>query len=153
LQRVVGVLVARRLGDLGDRAIQVFRNVAQFVIRLNLGARPRVARGQTFGKFRQGLDRPQQRTEALFEDCPSHHRECDSEKDTQPRWRAKVEKRRFTGLLPSIESKPENEAACQSIQQDQRPDCGTQSRFHTTLQISSTEPAPCIGVVSKNFKY
>src|SRR6266404_1171033 len=153
LQRVVGVLVARSLGDLGDRTIQVFRNVAQFIIRLNLGARARVARGQTFGKLRQRLDQRQQRTEPPCEDAPNHHRECDSEKDTQPRWRAKVEKRRFTGLLPSVECNPQNEAACQSIHQDQRPDCGTQSRFHTTLQISSTEPAPSIGVVSKNFRY
>src|SRR5207253_565044 len=98
------------------------------------------------------LHRPQQRAEAPCENYRRRQRKRNGEEHRSPGWRTKVEQGRLTGLLPGAEGESENDEADHTVQQDQGPNCGTQSRFHATLQISSAEPAPSTGVVSTKLK-
>jgi hypothetical protein len=64
LQRLAGFLVAVGLGDLGDSAIQILRDVAEVVVGLNVGARAGIAGSQALREFRELMDRRDDATEA-----------------------------------------------------------------------------------------
>src|SRR5258707_8267883 len=149
---MVAFWLARGFDLLGDSRIRVVGIVAHFIVRMALCARARIPCGKAFGEFRESLSRPQHGTEPPREDHRRRQRKHDCEEYRSSGWRAEVEQRRFTGLFSGAEGESENDEADHAVQQDQRPDCGTQSRFHTTLQISSAEPSPSIGVVSTNLK-
>ena len=99
LQRVIRVLVARCLGHLGNRAIQVFCDVAQLIVRSDFCACPGIACRQPFGEFGEGLYRSQQRTEAPCQDDRCQQRQHNGQQHRSSGRRAEVKQGRFTGFF------------------------------------------------------
>src|SRR5262249_27345969 len=68
LQRLTGFLVAVGFRDFSDGAIQIFRDVAEVVIGLDVGARAGIAGCEAFRKFRELLYRRDNAAEAPRQD-------------------------------------------------------------------------------------
>src|SRR5207253_7324709 len=56
LQRLAGFLIGVSFGDFRDSAVQVFRNVAKLIVRLNVRTGASVTGGEAFREFGKLLD-------------------------------------------------------------------------------------------------
>src|SRR5882757_9282470 len=130
LQRIVRFLVARSLRNLRHRAIQILRDVAELVVGADIRPRLAVTRGQPFRERGQLTDGRQ--------NCrakPPCQHDAHANRDDDGNNRSAAFKRRSAvrRLLSGAVRKPDRPGQGDRVQEDQHPNCATQSRFHSCL--------------------